>query len=222
MTSAFIWSITIFYLLTMNKIYGMNIQSVPHVTWYRIDLIFYRNFPYSDKWGGKTFPGCEVVSAVSDAVTGEKNKMRCREHITLLRPASFIMTLGKEQKRTGHISLNFKGFNLINVQAHIVAIKPFMIDSSRLNLLNRNKSFITSIFVLHSLHVRQYSFKNVNNGDVSKVNVTPEHLFYAVNRKAFVPVSDITFYDRLITEAGDEVRLLCPGGGQAASVQPVS
>ena len=217
MTSVFIWSITIFYLLTMNKIYGMNIQNIPHVTWYRIDLIFYRSFPCSDKRGSKIFPGCKVVS---DAVTGEKNRMRCQEHITLLRPASFVMTWDKEQKITGYINLNLKEFNLINVQAHIVAIKPFMIDSSRLNLLHENKSFITAVFVLHTPYIRQYSFKSIANGEVSKINVTPEHLFYAVNRKAFVPISEITAADRLITDAGNEVRLLCRGSWRHRCSQP--
>ena len=178
--------------------------------WSKIYLMFYHDFPWKKAWKEKVFSGCQltlkpVVSGVADAM---QPIMRCREQVMLLRPKIVADNWEQQQKEQGYVTLNFPEFGLADIQAHITSITSSVMNVNGLNQSHSYKNFITSIFIRHVLDVRQYTFKNIK-GTHDKINVTPEHLFYVKNKHAFMPVSQISMHDRLITDTGDEVRLVC-------------
>ena len=177
--------------------------------WSKIYLMFYHDFPWKKAWKEKVFSGCQLtLKPVVSGVTGAAHSMmRCLEQVMLLRPKIVTDNWEKQQKEQGYVTLNFPEFGLTAIQAHIAAITPSVMDINGLNPSHSHKNFITSIFIRHVLDVRQYTFKNIK-GTHDKINVTPEHLFYVKNKQAFMPVSQISMHDRLITDTGDKVRLV--------------
>ena len=208
----FLWWLLLIFSVETTAIDSVNKErghgkSTP---WSKVYLSFYHDFPRQKAWKEKVFSGCQLtLKPVVSGVTGAAHSMmRCLEQVMLLRPKIVTDNWEKQQKEQGYVTLNFPEFGLTAIQAHITAITPSVMDINGLNPSHSHKNFITSIFIRHVLDVRQYTFKNIK-GTYDKINVTPEHLFYVKNKHAFMPVSQISMHDRLITDNGAEVRLAC-------------
>ena len=217
----FFYSIITFALTKTIVLYAEN-KSTVHTTYREINLTFYHDFPWRKEWKNKAFPGCMPVvrSTRLNSFNFMQKKMECQEHIVLLRKKTIADGYKIEQKRKGYINLSFPEFGLINVQAHINNIKPFVLYSTQLISMHGNKRLITALFIRHVLDVRQYTFKDINKGTFSKINVTPEHLFYAKNKHAFIPIFQVSTHDRLITDTDDQVKLVCWEKEQSQCSQP--
>ena len=205
------WVVISFPVETIASASGdKGIYSVKYIPLSKIYLTFSHDFPWQKAWKEKVFSGCQLMlKPVVPGVTGAAHPvMRCLEKVMFLRPKTFADNWEKQQKEQGYVTLNFPEFGLTAIQAHITAITPSVMDVNGINSAHNHKSFITSIFIRHVLDVRQYTFKNIK-GTHDKINVTPEHLFYVKNKHAFMPVSQISMHDRLITDTGDKVRLAC-------------
>ena len=201
------WLILIFPVKTIAADSGnREIDHGKYTPWSKIYLTFHHDFPWQKAWKEKVFSGCQLT--LKPVASGAAHPMmRCREQVMLLRPKIVADNWERQQREQGYVTLNFPEFGLVVIQAHITSITPFAMDVNGLNPARIHNSFITSIFIRHVLDVRQYTFKNIK-GTHDKINVTPEHLFYVKNKQAFMPVSQISMHDRLITDTGDKVRLV--------------
>ena len=202
------WLVLIFPVKTIAADSGnREINHGKYTPWSKIYLMFYHDFPWQKAWKEKVFNGCQLV--LKPVASGAAHPMmRCREQVMLLRPKIVADNWERQQKEQGYVTLDFPEFGLVAIQAHITAITPSVMDVNWLNPAHSHKNFITSIFIRHVLDVRQYTFKNIK-GTHDKINVTPEHLFYVKNKQAFMPISQVSMHDRLITDTGDKVRLVC-------------
>ena len=109
---------------------------------------------------------------------------------------------------------------IINVKAYIESIKPVSISTACYMQLSYNSdkmkktsspSCITGTFKRHVNNVESYTFKDLSTGKKEILHVTPNHLFYAKNRKGFIAVNQLGPTDEMITLSGHRVRLVCPG-----------
>ena len=180
----------------------------------KINLVFQKIFPYIADYDKEDIAGC-----VKDYTTSGKVRLKCREHISLLRKSMEAKRWLLVKKTTGYINLTIREMGIINVKAYIASIKPVSISTACYMQLSYNSdkmqkisssSCITGTFKRHVDNVGSYTFKDLSTGKKEILHVTPNHLFYAKNRKGFIAVNQLGPADEMITLSGHRVRLVCP------------
>ena len=172
--------------------------------WQKIDLVYYDKFPYKMDYRGIKIPDCTEVPAN----TQKKSKvfLLCKEHITLLRPASVINLWRQQQITKGYLSFSMKEFGIINVRAYITAVNQYIPAGK--NNITPDTVPVTGKFMRYTLTVNHYTIKNNKTDAITVVNATPNHPFYVVNKHRFVPVSRVLQNDLLITLPNDRAHLI--------------
>lgn len=154
-------------------------------TWQEVDLAYYDNIK------GKSYPAS----------------------IQLLRPITWLKHHGMHQvgKR---VVLSISEFGINQIQANVTAIKPTTLDTSVIDWSKQVSRPVIGKFKRYASIVKTYTFKNLVTGKLSTINTTPNHQFYIENKKAFIPIDNVTATDKLVSEAGQPIRLLCFSGKQ--------
>ena len=138
-------------------------------------------------------------------ITGQLHKLICREEVQLIRPKKLADTWSKKQYQQGHIDLTLKEAGIKHAKAHIISITSFIPKLTGKGAITQQ---VTGIFKRHALNTVYYTFKDISTGEISGIHATPSHGFYLKNRRAFLPVGDITEKDTLITSSGNHVKLV--------------
>ena len=172
----------------------------------KVDVFYYKDFPYRQRYAHHEINGCIKMPA-----TGI---VRCREVISQFIKESTMRRWLRIQNKNGYLPLTMKEFGVIDAQAHIgkvtpVKFPPINKKSATANLYNKP---ITKIFIRHVLHVKIYTFKNMETNVVFTVEATPEHPVYSASRQKFIPVSKLSSKDHLLSENGQKIKLLCQQG----------
>ena len=181
-------------------------QPITPKAWEEVDFIYYDNFPYKSSYANKTIADCKKAS------NSNSNKiaiLRCTEHMHLLRPKTRVRQWQKEQKRQGWVPVTIKEFGIDNVHGHITAIKPTSVNTTHLNIKQSHHSPVIATFERHVLEVRNYTFKDLKTGKLSKVTATPNHKFYVANKKEFESIQAISSKDQLVSATVHQVQLVC-------------
>ena len=142
---------------------------------------------------------------VAQKITGQLNKLTCREEVQLIRPKKLAELWIKKQYQQGYIDLTLKEAGIEHARAHIISITSSVPGGLE---KDSNAQWVTGIFKRHTLNTGDYIFKNTDTGKLSIIHATPNHGFYLKNRRAFLPVGDITEKDTLITVNGNSVKLV--------------
>ena len=188
------------------SISGNNSHLVTSEKLKEVTLSYYQYFPCHRQNCHRHVKGCRVVyrSAVSDPL-GHRF-FQCTATMRFLRPAEAVK---KWQMPDGRLPISTEQLNISNVHSRIIAIRETADNRVLLPLSKQSQNRVTGTFKRYVPDVRQYTFKTIKTGVISKVNATPEHLFYVTDRHRFMPVTDISSQDRLITASGEQVQLLC-------------
>ena len=186
-----------------------------------IDHAYYQYFPCHGLNCHRSVKGCRLIyrSAVSESVSHWF--FQCTATMQFLRPVEAVKRWQIE-KRGGELSTKVKNLSLSSVQSRIAAISKTTADSALLPLAGQSQSMVTGKFRRYVSDVRQYTFRTIKTGVISKVNSTPGHLFYVKSRQGFVPVTDVASRDKLITASGEQVVLLCHPGQKKHCGVPIN
>ena len=176
----------------------------------RVDIFYYENFPYGQGDTSHETEGCVQIP--------ESKTIRCKELLSLLRSESTINSWLSIQKEKGYLPLGqIKAFGNVGIKSYINKVIPII--SPEIKPINKNiepvksnYTLVTGLSVRHALHVRQYTFRNLNTNTAFFVKATPEHPVYSVNRHTFIPISALSPKDHLLSSAGDKIQLICPQG----------
>ena len=180
-------------------------------SWKTVDLVYFQNFPLPYDKTGHNIPDC-LVALDTLPTSGFRiiPVLRCKEQIHLLRPDSVVQNWKSNQAKNGFIKMSLPDFGLHYVKAKITAIASIPANKMQLHdMQNKNTDQTTAIFIRHATNIKKYRFKEESTGRIITVNATDNHLFYVKNKHDFVPVKDISRIDKLITQTGGYIRLLC-------------
>ena len=167
----------------------------------KLTLIYYQNIFCSQKCRKYTIEGCSKI-------IGQPNKLTCREQVELIRPKSLVESWIKEQYKQGYIDFTVSEFGIQHAKARMDHVVPFISEFFKEDSDNSNEQLVTGVFKRHSVNVGLYVFKNVQTGKISSIHVTPEHPFYSKSRRVFLPLKNVTAKDILMTDNGDNVKLV--------------
>ena len=196
--------------------------AIPKIDQQEIDLVYYKVFPAHKFLRNTDIVDCTVKpETVSLRQKNHHSVLICKEKVNLLRDKKTVSLWQKENRLHGFILLDMPEIGLCHVKAHVVVVKNTSKFSDKnikyLNGSNINPADImrpvTGVFIRHVANVRQYLLKNIRTGRISAVNVTPGHRFYVSNRQAFIPIGKVSISDELITDTGDEVRIIADSKG---------
>ena len=193
-----------------------------------IDLVYYKVFPVHTFLRHTDVPGC-TVKPVTGSIRNKKHYsvLICKEKVNLLRNKKTVALWQKENRLHGFILLDMSEMGLHYVKSHIIAVKRALKfnDNNISYLVNKQiKHYdsvrpVTGVFIRHVTNIRKYLLKNNRTGRIIAVNATPEHRFYVSNRQAFIPIAEVSPSDRLITDTGDEVRIIADVKGRERKQQ---
>ena len=181
----------------------------------KVNIVYYRDFPYKKNYANQPFKNCITLS--------KAGIIRCKEQVSLLRPAKIVKGWLHTRNKKGYLPFALKKYGITTVKAHItevmpVGIRPAGITSVKPAHKNKNSNMLTSpyapvtgIFIRHALDVSQYTFKNLITKVVFFVTATPDHPVYAVNRQAFIGISQLSPEDTLLSAGGEKIELVCSG-----------
>ena len=129
--------------------------------------------------------------------------------VELLRPMRWALAYGIRAKGDV-VQLSIPDFGIHHQEVVVTAIKP-LASFSTLGVHGRHAHSVPVIGRVkrYAVDVNTYAFRDDVNGHVSYLNVTPEHLFYVRNRRAFVPISHVTTHDVLVGANGHGMHLIC-------------
>ena len=201
---------------------------IPQIAQQEIDLVYYKVFPIYKFLKHTDIPDCTVKpETVSLRQKNHDSVLICREQVNLLREKETVALWQKENKLHGFILLDMPEMGIHHIKAHITAVKSVLkfndnnIAYSVNNHIKHSDSVrpITGVFIRHVTSVRKYLLKNSRTGRISAVNATPEHRFYVSNRQAFIPIAEVSLSDRLITDTGEEVRIIADVKGRERKQQ---
>ena len=168
-----------------------------------VDIIYDHDFPYKKSQYKKIIDGCYRFYKS----TG-KRVWRCREHMLMIRPITAIHDWLNLERKLGYFLFSVKEMGILNAHGQIKLIpSPW----SRLNLPekhSKNSSMVTGLSIRHTFDVGCYTFRVKKTGQISMMNVTPNHLFYVKNRRKFIPISQVMSEDLLVSETGESISLV--------------
>ena len=185
--------------------------------WSEVDLIYYKDFPYTGYKHYQPVNGCSLIQRqVKGRPSTASDLLRCVEQIHLLLPAGKAETLREEQRVKGYLDPGIEniitgGHAFSGIHAHIASIKPVNLNFRHVHGAE-NRPLVKALFIRHALNVKIYQFKNLRTGSISTIKATDNHPFYLENKRAFIPIGRVSSSDRLITATGQAVKLVCPGG----------
>ena len=189
---------------------------VPKTDKQEVDLIYYKFFPLSRALQKTSIKGCTVKFEAGSLQQKNRSVLICKEQVNLLREKETAALWKKENRLHGFILLDMPEIGIYHVKTYIIAIKSVSKFNDSNIAYSINDDFksadsmrpVTGVFIRHVTNVRKYLLKNSRTGRISAVNATPEHRFYVSNRQAFIPIAEVSMSDKLITDAGDEVRMI--------------
>ena len=170
-----------------------------------VHIIYYHYLPWHASYLHTDHEGC----IRSQKNTGKKNTavLKCMEQFKLLVSAQTAREWLSMQQRQGYFSLTINSFGLHKVHAHVLAA-PFY----RPYPGSMQAGMVSGISSRHVTDVRKYFIKNRYTQTVTAMTVTPDHLFYAVNKHAFIPIKEISADDVFITKDSYRAGLVCKAG----------
>ena len=178
-----------------------------------VDLIYYEDFPYFESHHYQPTPECILLrEETKNRQTGHSHILRCTEHINLLLPVAEVNSWGKEQEQQGYVNLHTKAITAdyvgSDIHAHIILVKPAIVTAEKFSP-SADAHPATVLFIRHARNIRTYQFKNLITGAISTINSTDNHPFYSVDKQAFIPIASASDSDRMVTETGQPVKLIC-------------
>ena len=180
-------------LFTTNVLGGENKTGIA-------DITYYRDFLHKQTYDKKPVEGC----CKFHTITGE-SILRCKEHIRLLRPLKVIEGWLERQKKLGYLKLSINEMGVYNVHGHIKLITGSSNQLKLISAYRKNSSMVTGLFIRHTSDVNTYTFRMKKTGHMSNISVTPNHRFYVKNQDKFIPISQISPEDLLISKTGESV-----------------
>ena len=179
-----------------------------------VDVIFYHDFS-SDQ--------VELADNDSDCFKLPDNPgiIRCKEYAHLLRSVTVTEKWQEQQRRQGYFLFTDTEAGIREVHAHLIRVHD---SAAKAVHATHQAGRVTGRIIRYSPDVKTYTFYDLNTHIKSKINATPEHRFYVVNKRAFIPLSKITSEDQLINESGKSVQLLYAvknGGNSSQHLLPV-
>ena len=156
-----------------------NIPITPN-TWQEVDLA------YHDSINGRAYPGS----------------------IQLLRPVTWLKRHGMHRV-DNKVTLSITEFGINDIHAYVTTIKPTTLNTTNVDWSKQKSHPVIGKFKRYTPIVRTYTFKNLTTGVISTIHTTPNHPFYVKNKKAFVPIENISSNDELISFDGQKIELLC-------------
>ena len=170
----------------------------------KVNIVYYRDFPYKKDYANQQLKNCITLF--------KAGIIRCKEQVSLLRPEKIVKGWQQTRNKKGYLPFVLKKYGITHVKAHITEVTPA--ESAH---MSKNSSMptspyapVTGIFIRHVLDVRQYTFKNLKTNVVFFVTATPDHPVYAVNRQAFIGISQLSPEDTLLSARGEKIELVCP------------
>ena len=172
----------------------------------KVNLFYYKDFPYRQSYVNQEIKGCIKMPA--------RGIVHCKEFISLIRSKNKVNNWLRVQHEKGYMPLTRQEFGISNSQGHINKVAPVYFSSINKKLGNVSSLYMpaTGIFIRHVPAVREYTFKNIKTNVVFSVKATPEHPVYAANRQGFIPISQLLPGDHLLSENGQKIELICPQG----------
>ena len=169
---------------------------------YEIHFIYYHDFPYQSRWKHRTIQDCFRFKSPDN-----RDTLRCREQTNLVRSGKLIKELLNEQKETGHVNLNRYNneMNTDNNRAYIISITPFS-QKNQAGYVSGNTLPVSGTFLHHVMNAKQYAFKDAHEV-TEKITATPQHRFYLLNKRKFIPVKSVSSTDLMITSSGKVMHL---------------
>ncbi len=147
----------------------------------------------------------QVKLTYSDIIDGKKYPAE----ITLLRPIAWLKKHGLD-KVGDRVKLSIPEFGVVDVNATVIAIGTTSVDTSDIDLSQSTARVVIGKFKRYAKNVRAYTFRN-KNGNIEKINATPNHRFFVRNRGEFIAIKKVSANDSLINQLGEEVKLVCSG-----------
>ena len=199
------------------KDYVKNMDAVAQQTdQQEVEMVYYKVFFLSNSWKQPDISGC-IVRFKANGLQRNKNNsiLICQERINLLREKQVVALWQKQNRLHGFVLLDMPEIGISHVKAHLISVKNVSKIKGNnysylINHINAANSMrpVTGIFTRHVTNVRRYLFKNIKTGRISAVNATPGHRFYVSNQQAFISISKVSPLDKLITDNGEEVRIV--------------
>ena len=200
-------------IFTLNKVAESAINNANKINlkdWKKVVLVYFHDFPQQYE-SLQNSPDCFFIPGLSTASDSiRKSVWRCRERISLLRPATLIRNWKQKQRANGAIDFNLPSAGINHVAAHIESVSSIANNILPVSSDSAGTEVVTGIFLRHSINVITYTFQSMLTGQLSKINATPEHLFYVKNRHAWIPLYKITAGMILTDNHNQPIRLLCP------------
>ena len=174
--------------------------------WEAVDVSYQKDFPYVSNDNKQHLPECTEAFAFS----GNKKSrvLRCLERIELLRPASLVEQWEDIQKENGYFPLTIKALGIVDIHAHMQKITG---DAVHADLTPITAGTVTGLFLRHVMNINEYTFENRQTGIRSTLIATPEHPFFEVNSREFIPVGMLSSHHRLLNDTNQKIQILCPG-----------
>ena len=165
---------------------------------------YYDYFSFKAKY--HTLKTTECSKYPEKSSTKNSHILRCRQYIRLLRPHNIVKKWEEQEREKGYVSFMADASGKTAIHAHILSVK-LSNPSSYKTFKNINQ--VTGIFKRYALNVKQYTFKNVLTGKITRLKATSNHPFYVLNRKKFIPVNQILPVDTLLSYKGQKLHILC-------------
>ena len=174
--------------------------------WEAVDVSYQKDFPYVSTYNKQHLPECTEAFVFS----GKKKSrvLRCLERIELLRPASLVEQWEDIQKENGCFPLTIKALGIVDIHAHMQKIAG---DAVHADLTPITAGTVTGLSLRHVLNTSEYTFQNRQTGIRSTLIATPEHPFFEVNSREFIPVGMLSSHHRLLNDTNQKIQILCPG-----------
>ena len=137
------------------------------------------------------------------------NILRFKGYARLLRPSGMIKRWLKEQNVHGYFLFTVKEFNVEAVHGHVISVSN---NDRRVLYRNHYTNMVTGLFLKYTGKIKKYHFITVKKNEISEIKATPNHRFYVINQRAFIPISKITTKDTLVNNKGESIKLLCSQG----------
>ena len=170
-----------------------------------LHIIYYHYFPWRASYLHTDHEGC--IRFQKNAGKKSITVLKCMEQLKLLVSAQTAREWLFMQRRQGYFSLTISQLGVHRLHAHILTAQL-----SRFHPRSLQTGIITGISSRHVTDVKKYFIKNRQTDTVTAITVTPDHLFYAVNRHAFIPIKEISADDIFITRDGYRAGLVCHAG----------
>ena len=191
-------------LLLMAKEPGSNKRILTDSSPVKLTLTYYQSISCPQECRKYTIEGCSKI-------TGQPNKLICREQVELIRPRSLVEFWRKEQYKQRYIDFTIAEFGIQHAKAHMNHVTPFIPGLFKEDSDNTNTQLVTGVFKRHSVDSKLYIFQNLRTGKLSSIHVTPKHPFYSKSRQGFLPLKNVTAKDILMTGNSDNVKLVYSG-----------